>query len=194
QHAAHKLLGSGALVYIAFFMLLPVAHVLGIAGDAAFIAIGAPILALFATCALAWWRRVTVSPLLAIWVLALHSALVAIVGIVFGPLLVLPTLLFGSLPVMLLVPTVRMPLAILVLHLLAFAVPVAGEWLGWLPSTHRFVEGALVLHPWAIDVTPQGLLVVLGFVVIAQLIGNTMILQVQRSSQERAQVQVHVHA
>ena len=194
QQVAHKLLGSGALVYIAFFMLLPIANVLGIAGDAAFIAIGTPIIALFATCAIAWWRRAKLTPLLAVWVLALHSALVAIVGVVFGPLLILPTLLFGSLPVMLLVPTVRMPLTVVVLHLLAFAVPVAGEWLGWLRSTHRFVDGALVLDPWAIDVTPQGLLVVLGFVVIAQLIGNTMILQVQRNNQERAQLQVHVHA
>src|SRR5690606_33866003 len=132
------------------------AKVLGVTGDAAFIAVGTPIAALFAVCGIPWWRKIPLTPALAVTVLVLHIALITIVGIVFGPLLLLPTLLFGSLPVMLLVPTVRIPVTIVALHALAFAIPLAAEALGWLPTTYRFVSGVLVLDPWAIDVTPHG--------------------------------------
>jgi eukaryotic-like serine/threonine-protein kinase len=193
-HAGQKMLRNGALVYLAFFLLLPIARMLGVEGDPAFLAIGAPIVTLFAICAVGWWRRLPLTTTLAIAVLVIHIILITIVGLVFGPVLVLPILLFGSLPIMLLVPTVRMPITIFGLHMLAFAIPLLGERIGVLPTSYRMVDGAVVLTPWAITVTAEALVVVLGFVVFAQMLGNTLIVHDHRKNQERAQEQLHVQA
>jgi hypothetical protein len=109
-----------------------------------------------------------------------------------GPLLILPILIFGSMPIMVMTPTVYMPKTIVGLHMLAVAVPLTLEWLGILPASYELVGGALVLDPWAVDITPSALIFAVLTTMTAQLIANALLLNRQRQDQERAQEMLHV--
>lgn len=71
-------------------------------------------------------------------------------------------------------------------------MPLALEWLHVLPPSYYLERGALVLDPWAVDITPAALLFTVLATIFAQLIGNAVVLDRQRQNQERLQEQLHV--
>jgi hypothetical protein len=185
-------LRRGALIYTAFVVLIPIAKLLGIAQAWPLAIIAAQCIALIVLAALAGTRRLRFGMHIALAMLGIHVVMLATIGVFLGPLLLLPILLFGSMPIMLLAPTVNFPTTIVVSHLLAVAVPLALEWLDVVPHTYSVSGGALVLAPWAIDVTPSALLFTLLGTIVMQTISNAVIVERQRRAQERAQELLHV--
>ncbi|HEY5947147.1 MAG TPA: serine/threonine-protein kinase [Kofleriaceae bacterium] len=185
-------LRRGALIYSAFVALIPVAKLLGIAQTWPLAVIGAQLLMLIALSALAGTRRITLGAGVALTMLALHIFMLATIGVFLGPFLLLPILLFGSLPIMIMAPTVDFPKTIVVGHMVAVAVPLALEWSGAVPRSFSVAGGALVLDPWAVDITPQALIFCLLGTITLQLLANAVMLHRQRRNQELAQELLHI--
>ena len=192
QDAAATTLRAGVWIYLAFALLVPVVYVLGISQVWPLFVIGGECAALAGLCAIAWRRRWRLGAELGITVLFSHVTLLATVGVLLGPLLVLPILLFGTSTIFLMVPTVRFPRLIVVAHLLAAAVPLTLEWLAIVPSSYSFEGGALVLEPWAVDISAGALLFAILGTIFVQMVANAYALDTQREIQSRAQEQLHV--
>jgi serine/threonine-protein kinase len=143
--------------------------------------------------AVAWWRRWYITPALFTIGSLMHAAILATVGVSVGPLLLLPVLLFGSLPILMIAPIIRVPLAVFAAHFLAFAIPLALEWLHVVPSTYRLEGHAIVLEP-AIGIPAGMAVVVLICNVMLQLIGLSTVLHAQRREQDRTQETVQLQS
>ncbi|NVB81490.1 MAG: hypothetical protein HOV81_24050 [Kofleriaceae bacterium] len=123
QQAFRAMLPRGMAVYVLAFLFLPIVKLLGLAGDGPMLVVASEIAAIVAIFAVTLWRGWRVNSVLVTTIVTLHVSLLATIGFVLGPLLVLPMLVFGSLPIFLMTPTVRFPKTVLVLHVLAFVVP-----------------------------------------------------------------------
>jgi eukaryotic-like serine/threonine-protein kinase len=181
----------GAFMYSGFAAMLPIAKLLGIAQTWPLVALAVALLALVCVTALVGTRRLPPDRPAIFSILALHVLLLSMVGMFLGPLLLLPILMFGAIPIMLVTPTFHMPKTIVGLHALAVAAPLALEWQGVLPRSFRLDGGSLVLDPWAIDVTPSALIFTVLATIVAQLVANAWMLDRQRRDQERAQELLH---
>ena len=182
----------GAIIFTLFLVMIPVAKLVGIAQSWPLVILAAETVALIGFCVLGATRRIRITQRTAVVFLMLHVLMLMTMGTVLGPLLLLPIFVFGALPIMLIAPTVRLPVTIAVGHLLAVAVPIALEWLAIVPSSYRVTGGALVLEPWALEVSPTGLIFVVLGTITVQLISNTILLDRHRLAQDRAQEQLHV--
>ncbi len=185
-------LRAGALIYLCFVALIPVAKVVGIAQAWPLVIMGTQTLALIAVAALAGTRKIPFNAAVAMTILCLHIFLLATVGVFLGPFLLLPILLFGSMPIMIMAPTVYFPKTIVVGHFIAVAIPLALEQLGVVPQSFTISGGALVLDPWAVDITPTALIFIVLGTIALQLIANALMLDRQRRTQERAQELLYV--
>jgi hypothetical protein len=116
----------------------------------------------------------------------------ATIGILLGPLLLVTILVFGTAGMFITVQAVRMPVTIVVCHALALAVPLVLEWVGVVPASYHFEGNALVLKPWAVEVSPSATLFMIFAIIVMQLIANAVMLWAQRRIYERAQEQLHV--
>ena len=181
-----------AFMYTGFLSMIPVAKLLGIAQTWPLVLLAGLLAALILLTGLTGTRQLRFSKHLMLVVLVLHLLLLASVGMFLGPLLILPILLFGSMPIMIVTPALDMPKTIVALHALAVAIPLGLELLDVLPRSFDLAGGALVLDPWAIDLTPSALLFTLLMTIVAQLIANAWMLYRQRQDQERAQEMLHV--
>jgi hypothetical protein len=90
------------------------------------------------------------------------------------------------------VAAVNLPKTIVVLHFATFAVPLALEWFGVLPSSYHFSGSALVLQPHFVDVKPTAVLVMILSCITMQLVANAVVFAGQRKLQGNAQEQLHV--
>ncbi|HSD87507.1 MAG TPA: serine/threonine-protein kinase [Kofleriaceae bacterium] len=124
---------------------------------------------------------------------ALHASIMATVGIGLGPLLLLPIVLFGSLPIMLVAPIVRAPRIVFGVHVVAFGLPLVLEWLHVVPRSFYLVGHSLVLEP-PVALSASSILVAVISMVLLQLIGVTIVLAGQRREQDRAQELVHLQS
>jgi eukaryotic-like serine/threonine-protein kinase len=182
----------GALMYASFLAMIPIAKLLGIAQTWPLLVLAGLLGVLITVTALAGTGRVPLGRPVVMIIVVTHMTLLASVGMFLGPLLILPILLFGSMPIMVMAPTVYMPKTIVALHLLAVAVPLSLEWLGILPASYHLVGGTLVLDPWAVDIAPRALTFAVLATIVAQLLANAVLLNRQRQDQERAQELLHV--
>jgi hypothetical protein len=150
--------------------------------------------ALTAACALAGRR---VLPMRTPWfyvLLTLDVMLLATTGLIFGPLLVLPIFVIGSLAVWLAQPA-RYSVAIVVIaHLLAIVPLLVLELARITPSTFEIHRGGLLLTPWAIELTPWSALAIMATAFAAQLVNTTLIAFYGKISQETAQNRVHAQS
>jgi serine/threonine-protein kinase len=182
---------GGATTYLLLLLLIPVIIHLGIEASWPVGVVTLELLALGLTCVYAYTRaRVTN---LALLVLFEHFALLTTVGFVLGPLLLTPILMFGTLPIGLMLPILRRPKLVAGAHLMSFVLPMACELAGVVPRTFT-LTGGLTLTPWAAATTPTALAFLIGVIVFTQAIANTHILDAQRGAQDRAQEQLHVQA
>jgi len=182
---------GGAFTYLLLLLLIPVIIHLGIEASWPVGAITLELLALGLTCVYAY-RRARVTNL-ALLVLFEHFTLLTTVGFVLGPLLLTPILMFGTLPIGLMLPILRRPKLVAGAHLMSFVLPMACELAGVVPRTFT-LTGGLTLTPWASATTPTALAFLIVVIVFAQAIANTYILDAQRGAQDRAQEQLHVQA
>jgi hypothetical protein len=96
------------------------------------------------------------------------------------------------LPAAQVIPTIRRPVATVILLSLGLLVPLALEWLGIVPPTFVYVGDQLVLHTGSVPLSPHLIVTALVILVIGQMIGVSVLLFSQRCEQERAQEQLHV--
>ncbi len=126
--------------------------------------------------------------------LALDCLTVGTVGMTFTPLVLVPTLTVVSTLMFLSQPLCWKPAATITSGLLSIAWPLAGEWLGLLPRTYAFVDGEMVIHPWAIGLPETGTTVMLLLVpLVVILAGASMVIHL-RIAQEASEKRVHLLA
>jgi len=138
-------------------------------------------------------RRWYISRLLYIVGSMIHVAILATVGVGVGPLLLLPVLLFGSLPIMMSAPILRIPRIAFVAHLLAFGIPLALEWLHVVPSTYQLAGNAIIFEP-TIGLPAGTIVFCVIAIVILQLVGLSIVIDGQRREQDRAQETVQLQS
>jgi eukaryotic-like serine/threonine-protein kinase len=194
ERAGRVVARNATWVYLGFLALLPVVKALGVDGTWPFLVVGAQMAALAGMFAYGAWRRAPPTGALAIAVLAGHLVLLVTIGVVLGPLILMPILIFGSYPIAMTGPLIRNARLVTALHLIALAAPFAIEWLGLIPRTFALSQGKLVLAPWALDVGPHALVFTMVATLVIQLVGSGLIYEGQRRTQERAQELVHVQA
>jgi eukaryotic-like serine/threonine-protein kinase len=194
QSAARTVLRGATLAYIGFLVPIPIMYWLGVSTVWPLFVAGGEVIGLIAFCLVAARRNWPIKGMVAWAMVGAHCALLATLAILLGPLLIVPTLLFGSSTIMVTIQAVRMTGVILVFHLLAIAVPLGLEWAGILPDTYFLTGNALVLRPWSIDMRPSTIIFTLLATILIQLVANLFVLDAQRRLQDRAQEQLHVQA
>ena len=114
----------------------------------------------------------------------LNAGSIALAAIVFGPMLVIPTLVIGSIGIALAQPIgYGWPMTV-GSQVLGIVVPLALEWLGVLPPTYHIAPDGLVLSPWVVSLTP-GLAIGLMLVALITQVVTTTIVQVARNRAQR---------
>lgn len=144
-----------------------------------------------------WWMARRLWPMRTpwyLWILFLNTSLLIGGAFVFGPLLIMPIYVCGSLGVYLVAPARFHPATIIVAHVVAMVVPVVLELAGVLPRTFQISDNQLVLTPFALDLPPWGLALVLVLATAAQLTNTAVISLGQRSIQEAALDAVHAQS
>ncbi|HUJ60498.1 MAG TPA: protein kinase [Kofleriaceae bacterium] len=194
QRTIRDMLHTGSVAYLVFFAIVAA---LGAAGTALPLAIGITLaeIGLLAGVSAYYARaRRPLTPRLSLVVITMHVTLLATIAVFLGPLLIAPVLIFGYLPLALIMPGARYPVYCTVVHALAIAVPLALEWLHVVPHSYHVEGGALVLRPWAITLGPTAFLAGMVATLVAQLIAVAVSLDRYRAAQERNHEQVHVHS
>ena len=194
QRNGRQMLSAGAWVYLGFLVLLPIFKLVGVVATMPFVITAMLVAALAVACALAArGSRPLGIPLLTSYI-TLHCSTQIALGIFMGPLLILPMLVVGSLAVMLVMPSVNAPKRIFAFHLVGIATPLVLEWIGAVPSTYHVVSGTLVIHPWAVSLSSQSLIVAVLATLVVNMVGVTAISVSHRKDQEYAQERVHVQS
>jgi serine/threonine-protein kinase len=190
---SHVQLRSAARVYLTFALFVPLLVLLGAHATWLLVVLGALILC---NAGLMGGAAHSGRPLgrMAHVAIALHGAILALVGVLFSPLLAVPLLAIGSIAAFTAFPMLRKPITIVVVHLAAVAIPLGLEWAGALPRTFTIHGNAIQIQPWALDISGANL-VVLALVAFAiQAVTTALLITVQRGAQEAAQHQVHVQS
>ena len=194
QRAAQETFKLGIFITSAFIVLVPVINVVGGLPWWPVALFNSFLVTLLVTCVVVSRKPRPLSPALSAWTVGVFMGLLAAVGVIFGPLVLVPILIFGTLPVFIMMPTASFPVRAAILHVLVIAVPLGLEWLHVVPRTYYFDQGALVLRPWAINMPPGVLVGLTLSVIVLQLVGNVLIFVRQRRAQERAQELVHLQS
>jgi hypothetical protein len=142
-------------------------------------------------CTLAARRPDPLTPLWTVLIAGGHFLLLMAVGTVAGSLLFLPVFAFGSLPIMLMLPKFNRPILTLVFHILAISIPAVLEFVHVFPRSFWTDGDALMIRPWAADLSPGLIVVLLYVVIILQMVVIMRVFTTQRRSQDRAYEQIH---
>jgi serine/threonine-protein kinase len=192
EKAGQAVLRVGTQVYLLFLLIVPLFWWLGHGVTWPFaVLLGLMVLGIAITFFASLRPHLIDSPMYVVSV-ALHAAMLAMVGVVFGPVVILPPVLVGSLAALLLAPTSRRPWLVAAFMVLALAVPLGLEWLHVTPSTFDVAGGSLTFHPWAIDLDARS--IVIGWVATIgiQIFATTALADHFRIASSRAQEDHHV--
>jgi serine/threonine-protein kinase len=195
QERANALRGvflGGSIAYLIFVLVIPLAYLLGGRGTVAMGVMAGMAGLLSLTCRLGYQRPSVLW--LSYAVLFEHGALMMVTGFLLGPLLLVPILIFGTLPIGIMLPLLRKTKLVMTTHALGFAVPLVAELLGLVPHTFRSEGNALVLDPPFVTLPYTAMIVVMIMCVAVQLVSVGLILHTQRTAQDRAQELLHVQA
>jgi serine/threonine-protein kinase len=131
-----------------------------------------------------------------LWFVALGvlaATLLFMSGVLFGPFLVLPAFLVGSIAGFLSQPTDFKPWIPVSMMCAPLVLVVLFEYLGVIPHTTSFVKGALVITSPIVDLTPLRTALLVGLSVLAQVINTVFLfvstMKVQRAAQDRIHAQ-----
>ncbi len=183
---------GGALAYLTFALVVPLAYLLGARGTGAMLAIAGFAMLLSTTCVLGLRRPG--SRALAYAVLAEHAMLMITTGLLLGSVYLVPILIFGTLPIGMMLPIIRRPLIVVGAHLMSFLVPFGAEMLHLAPHTFELTPRGLLLAPHDVTLPAPAMLTIEVMCIMVQLISVSWILYSQRVAQDRAQEQLHVQA
>ncbi|HTL33739.1 MAG TPA: serine/threonine-protein kinase [Kofleriaceae bacterium] len=139
------------------------------------------------------WRRWYVGRGLYLYGCALHTAILMTVGFSLGPLMLMPSLLFGSLPIMIVAPIMRTPRAVFAAHMIALGVPLVLERLHVLPSTFSTTGNSIILAP-GVGIAGSTLVIVIIAMMFCEMVGLAWVLDGQRREQDRAQETVELQS
>jgi len=127
-------------------------------------------------------------------IIALTASLLALLGVVFSPLLIMPIFLIGSLGGILQQPVSYPAWIIVVAHALPLVGLLVLEFLGVIPSTFHIDDGGLTFTLWAIELTPTIAVVVFGLAFVSQAIHLTSVTLIGKRAAETAQNHQHAVA
>jgi serine/threonine-protein kinase len=120
----------------------------------------------------------------------LNAAALACGAIVFGPLMIVPVYLIGTIAGTLSQPLgYRWP-AIVFPPVLAFVVPLGLELVGIMPSSFHIDHG-LVLTSWVLDLTSSLAAAIMIVAVLSQTVIAVVIMTMARTAQDQAQDRLH---
>jgi serine/threonine-protein kinase len=180
------------VAYVAFLLTIPGIWLLGVAETWPLVVVEVEVALSMVFCVQSIRLHAPLGVRRAVFGAGLHCLVIATIGIVLGSLLVVPILVFGSATILFVAPTVRIPKAVFVMHLLAIAIPLALELLGFVPRTFTLIDGGLVLHPWALHMSPSAMVVSILGTVVLQLAGNMLVLDRTRLAQSQAEEAVFI--
>jgi hypothetical protein len=123
------------------------------------------------------------------WFLALlvmNSVLLGIGGLVFGPLLISPIYVIGSLAALLSASPLGVPAwAIVVAHVAPLVADFALELTGLTPRTFEFTAHGVTVTPWVLTLTPLAMTIVFSLALLTQF-GNTVTSALNARREEEA--------
>ena len=179
---------GGIIPVIALLFTFPVRHAWPIVATLACLVVMSTLFAMMSRWVLAmrspWFMAV----------LSINTLTMIAAAYILGPLFIMPIFIVGSLAGYIMSPTAYPPAVIVGVHVVAFVVPVATELLGVSASTFHVDHGALVLTPYAIDLTPAAATLLVIGSVFAQFANKPIAVVSERRGQERALDQVHVQS
>ncbi len=155
------------------------------------------VIVLASITAITWYISRDVVPMRSPWfppVLVLMFALLFCLGLIFGPLFLLPVFITGSLAAWVVVPTGYSALAIFVAHASVILVLLALETLHVLPSTFHAEGRSLVLEPWVLDMTPTMTIVTMTIALLTQSLNTLNVMLSFKHTFETAQNRRHAQA
>jgi hypothetical protein len=123
--------------------------------------------------------------------LALNCLMITTTGLLFGALLILPMFIVGSLSAFVSQPTHHNRWLIAGFHLAPMLALLALEHGGVLPRSFAGVDGALVITPYTLDLSPLTLVIVFALAFFVQIASTFDIQSAFRAAQEDAQNKVH---
>ena len=142
------------------------------------------------------WMSMRLMPMRSLWylwILALNTLVLITTSYIFGPLLIVPVFLCGSLAVYLNTPIGFHPSMVVVTHVAAMVIPLATELTGITPRTFSMEHG-LHLQPYAVDLPTSGLVMVMIVAMILQFANTTITALSQRRGQEVALDRIHAQS
>jgi eukaryotic-like serine/threonine-protein kinase len=193
--AALQMLRWIVVNYMLFFVAIAVLYAIGVSRSWPVVLLAGELLALSLLCFAGVRHPSWIGRSMSIALTIGHCVLLASICVLLGPVFLGPSLIFGSATVLLTGPILRVPILTVVLHVLIIGVPLGLELVGVLPRTVSLdTSGALVLKPWAIEISQSWLLGILLGQTALQLIGNALVLHKQRVVQDQSQELLHVQA
>jgi serine/threonine-protein kinase len=121
------------------------------------------------------------------------ATLLFMAGVLFGPFLVLPAFLIGSIAGFLSQPTDFKPWIPVSLMCFPLVLVVVLEHVGIIPHTTSFVNGALLITSPIIDLTPFRTVLLVGASILTQIVNTVFLfvstMKVQREAQNRIHAQ-----
>jgi len=124
-----------------------------------------------------------------------NSVLHTVGGLMFGPLLVMPVYLVGSLALILgVAPITFRPSLIVAAHVLPIGVALALELTGITPRTFVMAGGSIQLTSWVIDFTPMALVIALVIALASQFLTIVAGAVPARQAEELARDRAHAQA
>ena len=189
--STRTVLRLGARAYFANLLLIPLCKIVGIGGTWPFLVVGGVAAIQGALCFFLSRRARPLTPITWTALIVNHILLLTLVGTFFGSLIFVPIFALGSLPLMLMLPQIYNPILAFVSHVVAVAVPVTLELTGVIPSSFRFENHSMIFDPWAIEVTPKMLVLVLLVLVVVQMWVATRVISGGRITQDRQHELIH---
>jgi hypothetical protein len=181
----------GARAYLANLVMIPLCKVLGVGGTWPFVVVSIVAAVQAGICYASSRRERPLSTPVWVFLILNHVFLVTLIGTFFGSLLFVPIFVFGSLPIMLMMPQVNRPILVVVCHMAAVAIPLALEFLGVVPSSVHLQGHGVLIEPWAVETPPRVLVTMVLVLVTIQMVVSTRVFVAQRASQERAHERLH---
>jgi tRNA A-37 threonylcarbamoyl transferase component Bud32 len=123
-----------------------------------------------------------------------NAALVTMVGLAFGPFLLVPALATATTMSFVAHPAVRRPGFAVAVGALPIVLLLALEGLGAVPPTMSFHDGELILRSWAVALPPDRTLVTLTVASLAMIVNAGFFALMMRRRQLAAERQLQLHA
>jgi hypothetical protein len=125
----------------------------------------------------------------------MNSVLLCVGGLTFGPLLITPIYLVGSLAAILTIaPTSFKPWVIVVAHILPITIDLVLELSGITPRTFSMDGSTLQLKSWVLELSPTALVIALLLAIVSQFVNTISSAVPARRAEEYARDRAHAQA